>query len=118
MRTCFERIANVFAFLCTHNAVFLCVQINTYPVHAATARSTTMCGLHICNDITVRHREMFCNYPRVLKYVCLDLSLFSFFFRWIYLVLLSMDIPWQCSNSLLQNAYVHVFLSNVACSDE
>lgn len=53
-------------------------------VHAFTARFAIVCGLRMCNGITVRHRKMFHNDLFFNKNVCLDFCL-SCIFHWIFL---------------------------------
>lgn len=55
--------------------------ISDHKVMPVTARSTTVYGLHMCNDISVQHRETLYNDEGFLKYVCLNFSLF----HWIFL---------------------------------
>lgn len=54
-------------------------------VHGVTARSATVCGQHMCDIITVRHRRTFYIDRGFMKYVCFNFSLFCFIFHWIVL---------------------------------
>lgn len=61
-----------------HVYVYQFLKINTpfyHEDHAYTAWSYTVLDLPICDDITVRHRETFCNDRGLLKYIYLNFSL-------------------------------------------
>lgn len=51
-------------------------------MHAVTARSTTVCGLFICDVITVRSTLI----VGFLNMLSLDISLFCSVFHWIFLI--------------------------------
>lgn len=80
--------------------------ISDHKVMPVTARSTTVYGLHMCNDISVQHRETLYNDEGFLKYVCLNFSLF----HWIFLS--------SAVIVIFVNAFLQIFLkfSNVTCS--
>lgn len=55
-------------------------------VHVVTARSATVYGLRMSDDITKRHLETFYINRGYLIYICLTFSLLCFGFHWIFLI--------------------------------